>query len=432
MKKHMIFRNSLMAVAAVSLLVGGVADIPNTAKNTEKEVKVVADKAVQNVSSNVAADKGIVVQEKEDVKEVAQVQESASEEIESKDAKVESNQVVASIDTFLNIRSDASEDAEVIGKFYNGNVGTLIEQGDEWSLVASGNAYGYVKNDYILSGEVAESYIENNCDQVAKVTTDTLNVRAEDSTESNIVALSGEGEALSVVEEDGDWVKVAVSDDVVGYVSSDYVYLDYAYDTAITIEEENAAIAAEEAKLRAEAEANHTVNATGNTTSNNGNNANRNSTGNSNSNGSSSQTQATTEAPAISEAPAVSQAPAASTSVSGTGQAIADFAVQYVGYPYVYGGTSLTNGADCSGFVMSVFANFGISLPRTSYDQSNAGYAVSLADLRPGDLLFYHGFGHVAIYIGNGQVVHASNAQTGIKISAYNYSNIDRAVRVVD
>lgn len=427
MKKHIIFRNSLMAVAAVSMLFGGVADIPNTSKNADKEVKVVADKAIQKTVSSVSvADKGTVVQEQTVVQET----EAAPKEIETKEAKVESNQVVASIDTFLNIRSEASEDSEVVGKFYNGNVGTLIEQGDEWSLVASGNAYGYVKNDYILSGAVAESYIENNCDQIAKVTTDTLNVRAEDSTESDIVALSGEGEALSVVGEEEDWIKVAVSEDVVGYVSSEYVCLDYAYDTAVTIEEEEAAIAAEEERLQAEANANNTNNTT-NTTSESNTNGD---TSNHNSNGSESTTSAqpAPEPPMISESPAVSQAPPASTTVSGLGQSIADFAVQFVGNPYVYGGTSLTNGADCSGFVMSVFANFGISLPRTSYDQANVGYSVSVSDLRPGDLLFYHGFGHVAIYIGNGQVVHASNAQTGIKISAYNYSNIDRVVRIVD
>ena len=92
----------------------------------------------------------------------------------------------------------------------------------------------------------------------------------------------------------------------------------------------------------------------------------------------------------------------------------------------------MTNGADCSGFVQSVFKNFGYSLPRTAASQAGAGVQVSLSDLQPGDLLFYHGFGHVAIYIGNGQVVHASNAQTGIKISQYNYSNIDKAVRILN
>lgn len=96
-------------------------------------------------------------------------------------------------------------------------------------------------------------------------------------------------------------------------------------------------------------------------------------------------------------------------------QAVADFAVQFVGNPYVWGGTSLTGGADCSGFTQSVYANFGVSLPRTSYEQQYAGTEVSYADAQPGDLICYGG--HVAIYMGNGRIVHASNSVDGIKIS---------------
>ena len=104
-----------------------------------------------------------------------------------------------------------------------------------------------------------------------------------------------------------------------------------------------------------------------------------------------------------------------SSSGSGSGSSVVDYATQFVGNPYVWGGTSLTGGADCSGFVQSVYANFGVSLPRTSYEQQNAGTEVSYADAQPGDLICYGG--HVAIYMGNGQIVHASNAEDGIKIS---------------
>ena len=103
------------------------------------------------------------------------------------------------------------------------------------------------------------------------------------------------------------------------------------------------------------------------------------------------------------------------SSGSGSGSSVVDYATQFVGNPYVWGGTSLTNGADCSGFVQSVYSNFGVSLPRTSYEQQNAGYEVSYADAQPGDLICYGG--HVAIYMGNGQIVHASNSRDGIKIS---------------
>ena len=104
-------------------------------------------------------------------------------------------------------------------------------------------------------------------------------------------------------------------------------------------------------------------------------------------------------------------------------QAVVDFALQFEGNPYVYGGTSLTNGADCSGFVMSVFANFGYSLPRVAAAQCDASTKKDISQLEPGDLVFY-GSGyvdHVALYIGDGKIIHASGAATGIKISNYDY-----------
>ena len=110
-----------------------------------------------------------------------------------------------------------------------------------------------------------------------------------------------------------------------------------------------------------------------------------------------------------------SSSESSSSSYSGAGSSVVDYATQFVGNPYVWGGTSLTNGADCSGFVQSVYANFGVSLPRTSYEQQNAGTEVSYADAQPGDLICYGG--HVAIYMGNGRIVHASNSVDGIKIS---------------
>ena len=110
-----------------------------------------------------------------------------------------------------------------------------------------------------------------------------------------------------------------------------------------------------------------------------------------------------------------SDSSSSSSSGSGSGSSVVDFATQFVGNPYVWGGTSLTGGADCSGFTQSVYANFGISLPRTSYEQQNAGTEVSYADAQPGDLICYGG--HVAIYMGNGRIVHASNSVDGIKIS---------------
>ena len=140
--------------------------------------------------------------------------------------------------------------------------------------------------------------------------------------------------------------------------------------------------------------------------------------------------QAEADAAAQAQADAAAQATQSSTSdsssTSGTRQSIVNFALQFVGCPYVYGGTSLTNGADCSGFTQSVMANFGISIPRTAGAQSVGGRAVGLSNIQPGDLLFYsgsgdYGIGHVTMYIGNGQVVHASTSRTGIIVSDIGY-----------
>lgn len=135
------------------------------------------------------------------------------------------------------------------------------------------------------------------------------------------------------------------------------------------------------------------------------------------------------EAAANSDSPSREEAPKPSGGGGGKGQQIADYACRFIGNPYVAGGTSLTNGADCSGFVMSVYQNFGISLPRSSYSQSTVGKAVSYSEAKPGDIIYYGG--HVGIYIGNGQIVHASTQRTGIKITSATYRNIITVRRIV-
>lgn len=118
-----------------------------------------------------------------------------------------------------------------------------------------------------------------------------------------------------------------------------------------------------------------------------------------------------------------------SSSGSSKGQQIADYACKFIGNPYVAGGTSLTNGADCSGFVMAVYQAFGYSLPRSSYAQSGVGKSVSYSEAQPGDIIYYGG--HVGIYIGNGQIVHASTERTGIKITSATYRSIISIRRIV-
>lgn len=432
--KKKIIRSSMIAVAAMSIMLGGTS-YTTSVKDKVSETPAIISKAIENsVTDSQQIVKGIAVTPTIDTTDVAEVttevvtEKPVEAELAEKEVQLESDQVVANIDSYLNIRMEPSEEAEVVGKFYRGNVGTVVEKGDEWSVVASGNAYGYVNNDYLLFGEAAEAYIEDNCDQVAKVATETLNVREEESTESDILTLTDEGSTFTILGNENGWVKVALDEEQVGYVSSDYVYIDYVYETAVTIDEEQAAIAEAEAQ-----EAMETAQTEPETTTQ--------TPAVQNPATETPSTQApTTEAPkqdAVTSTDVkvsdedTSKETVKEESTGTTGQAIANYAVQFVGNPYVYGGTSLTNGADCSGFVQSVYKHFGYSLPRTAASQAGAGTKVSVDSLQPGDLLFYHNYGHVAIYIGGGQVVHASNKKSGIKISNYNYSPINKAVRIV-
>ena len=126
----------------------------------------------------------------------------------------------------------------------------------------------------------------------------------------------------------------------------------------------------------------------------------------------------------------------APTVSTGTRADVVNYALQFVGNPYVYGGTSLTNGTDCSGFTMSVYAHFGYSLNRSSRDQIRNGTNIPVDQVKPGDLLFYTNngktIGHVAMYIGDGKIVHASTSTTGIIVSNMYYKNPCGATRIIN
>jgi len=186
---------------------------------------------------------------------------------------------------------------------------------------------------------------------------------------------------LTVLEETDGWVKVSVEEGD-GYVSADFVELRTDFVQAESREDELKRLEAEAAARREALRAAQTTTAL----------------------------KKTTVVPEI-------------TGGTEMGRAVVEYACQFVGNPYVYGGTSLTNGADCSGFVMSVYANFGVSLPHSSKADRTVGYAVDgLANAQPGDLICYSG--HVALYIGNNQIVHASSSKTGIIISNADYKAV--------
>ena len=308
--------------------------------------------------------------------------------------------VIARVRDWVNVRSGPTTDSEIVGKLYNNSVGELIRREGDWYYIASGTVTGYVSADYCVSGEEAEALIDEVSIQIATVNTQTLKLRAEGSTEARVLQLLPYGDKLDVLESDhGDgWIKVNVND-TQGYVSADYVTVAISFVSAESKEEEEARLA-EERAARAEAERRAAELA--------------------------AQEAALAQAqqpPVSSEVVGTEQAPAPVSTGSGLGAEIANYALQFVGNPYVYGGTSLTNGADCSGFVLAVYAQYGVSLPHSATADRSMGTAVgSLAEAQPGDLVCYSG--HVGIYIGNGQIVHASTPRTGIKISSATYKPI--------
>lgn len=260
-----------------------------------------------------------------------------------------------------------------------------------------------LKDFYSQNREIkAEDYLvpENKgeyLDMAFANVTSFLYVRSEPTKESEYVGKLYPGYAAKITGPVGEWTAVE-SGDVTGYVKTEYILTGAE---AQTYAENLVTEAQQEGKEEAEAftyavsrkseEAQMTQEVQGNV-----------------------QQTETTE---------VSAQPASN------GQAIVDYACQFIGNPYVWGGTSLTDGADCSGFVQSVFAHFGISLPRTTYDQINAGVEVNYDQAMPGDLICYDG--HIGIYIGNGQIVNAQNPEQGIGISPATYTTILSVRRIV-
>lgn len=316
------------------------------------------------------------------------VEEEGSVVYEVVDNREYADLVIAQVQSWVNVREKPNEKTgKILGKLYNNSVGYFIEETDGWYKIKSGTVEGYVKAEYCVRGVEAIKIARDVEVTLATINTKTLRVREKPTTSSSVLGTFSKGDALVVNAVEDGFAKVEYNNKT-GYISLEYVDLSTEFVQAESIEEERARLAAEK-KAREEAQRKAQEAAAAK-------NKNNNTT-----------TTTTT------------------TTYSGDsyelGKQVIDYAVQFVGNPYVYGGTSLTDGCDCSGFVMSVYAHFGIKLPRTG--QIKSGYAISSLDqAQPGDILCYSG--HVALYMGNNQIVHAATPSQGIVIGSATYTTI--------
>lgn len=341
---------------------------------------------------------------------------------------------VSKADNYVNIRKEPSTDSEVVGKLYRGSAAKILEtlKGD-WVKIQSGDVVGYIASGFLAIGDAAKEMSDKYATKYATVVnTATLRVREKKSTDSRTLDLIPLGEEYIVVKEYDKWAEIILGTDedtgkdFTGYVSKDYVEVSVEFEHAISIEEELRRKRIQEEAERAEAERKLKLaqeEAERKEAARKAAEAAKAAKDNNNSSDNSSESKP--------------QSSGNSTSADKRRQEVVNYALKFVGNPYVWGGESLTRGADCSGFVQTIYRDFGYSIPRVSRDQAQrAGKKVSESDLKPGDLIFFANnsgtVNHVAMYIGNGKIVHAATTRQGIITSSYKYRKIYCIRRIID
>lgn len=488
-----------------------------TAKNNSSVTKAAAEtKAAASAASKTKAETKSQTSSgaKAETKAAAPKETKAAAPKETKAAASKTKAVSSSYDNIavskvsgsVNIRTEANTTSSVTGKIYNDCAATILDtvegEGGKWYKIQSGSVTGYIKSEYFVTGQKAETKAK----EVGKtygtvVDTTSLRLRENPDLTSKTLTLLSEGAQYSVVGQEGDFLKVSVDTDLEGYVFKDYMKTSVEFNKAVSVEEEKAkeddeakrkeeadkAIKELEAAKKAESKAAQTKAET--TASKKETAAAKAETTAVPKAETQKETAKETEAaikviaanPEKAEdvtvaAPTVKQETKAETKIETKAEtkaetiveaktetkpevpgikketssskstesssvetasrtALVAYAQQFLGNPYVYGGTSLTKGADCSGFVMSVFSHFGISTGRSSRDQAARGKTIPVSEVKPGDLLFYASgsyINHVGIYVGNGKVIHSSTPATGICYAPSNYRTPCKAVTFFD
>jgi len=479
-----------------------------TAKNNNSGTKAAAEtKAAASAVSNTKAEtKAQTSSGAKAETKAAAPKETKAAASQTKAASSYDNIAVSKVSGSVNIRTEANTTSSVTGKIYNDCAATILDtvegEGGKWYKIQSGSVTGYIKSEYFVTGQKAETKAK----EVGKtygtvVDTTSLRLRESPDLTSKTLTLLSEGAQYSVVGQEGDFLKVSVDTDLEGYVFKDYMKTSVEFNKAVSVEEEKAkeedeakrkeeadkAIKELEAAKKAESKAAQTK--AGTTASKKETAAAKTETTAAPKAETQKETAKETEAaikviaanPEKAEdvtvaAPTVKQETKAETKIETKAETKAEtiveaktetkpegpgtkketssskstesssvetasrtaliaYAQQFLGNPYVYGGTSLTKGADCSGFVMSVFSHFGISTGRSSRDQAARGKTIPVSEVKPGDLLFYASgsyINHVGIYVGNGKIIHSSTPATGICYAPSNYRTPCKAVTFFD
>ncbi len=361
-------------------LAGITLSIDRYCESVLENLKEDAEQAKKEASRDEASDDTVIL---------SNVSEKEKQEKKEREERIKLNLKydklgIANVDTYLNVRKRGSESAKIIGKMTKNTGCNIISVKNGWAKIESGKVKGYVKEEYLLQGEEAEKKALKVATLKAIVDTETLNVRYLPSIDSPIYDQISEDEYYTVEKEHltkefmQTYMAKHCSKKTVNSVEKESMYADLENWAMLSIDNEKVFISKDFVDLQ------YKLN----------------------------------RAVTIQE-----EQKKSSSSSSNRAAGIVSYAMQFLGNPYVWGGTSLTNGTDCSGFTMGIYSHFGYYLPRTSAAQAAATRTVSSSEVQVGDLFFY-GSGsvsHVALYIGGGQIIHASNARDGIKISSAYY-----------
>ena len=304
---------------------------------------------------------------------------------------------VAKVDSYLNVRNKPGESSKIVGKMTKNSGCNIYKVNKGWAKIVSGKVKGYVKASYLVKDQQAEELAKKIANLRISVNTETLNVRYLPSTDAGIYDQISEEDEYDIYKRDltKTWLKKYVSKHCkksdLRNIDTKEMYNNLENWMCISIDNEKAFVSKDFVKVTFNLDRAVSINESG-----------------------------------------LASKTSSDSSDSSNLTNMVSYAMQFLGNPYVWGGTSLTNGTDCSGFVMRIYEHFGYSLPRTAA-QAGATKTVSSGDVRPGDLFFYGsgGVSHVAMYIGNGQIIHASNPRTGIKISSAYYRTPVKIGRVI-